>query len=291
MDQKIILSRKGFDSSAGGVASPIFPSGELCSLPIPEGMPTRRSKRYQEITRGDQSLGTLVYDLTQRRITPRMFAHLDPDLDPGSIPRQPGWKPMFGQAGVAERHLQNQGIQAGDLFVFYGWFRQVERPGGVYRYVPGTPDLHVIFGWLQVEQRVAVADRWALPDWALDHPHCKERPYHALDSLYLSTSTLSFPGVPAGVPGAGIFQRFHPALCLTAPGMSRSVWRLPGWLQPGEGRSGLSYHGDRSRWCIDGERVLLSTARRGQEFVLDCREYPESVGWLANLFCSAYRAE
>ncbi|HEX6606573.1 MAG TPA: hypothetical protein VF276_06620, partial [Chloroflexia bacterium] len=33
---KIILSRKGFDSSIGKVPSPIFPSGELRSLPIPD---------------------------------------------------------------------------------------------------------------------------------------------------------------------------------------------------------------------------------------------------------------
>ena len=33
--RRIILSRKGFDSSSGGVASPIFSDGSLCSLPIP----------------------------------------------------------------------------------------------------------------------------------------------------------------------------------------------------------------------------------------------------------------
>lgn len=33
---KIILSRKGFDSSVGGVASPLFPDGTLLSLPIPD---------------------------------------------------------------------------------------------------------------------------------------------------------------------------------------------------------------------------------------------------------------
>lgn len=33
---KLILSRKGFDSSVGGVASPIFSSGRLLSLPIPD---------------------------------------------------------------------------------------------------------------------------------------------------------------------------------------------------------------------------------------------------------------
>jgi hypothetical protein len=33
---KIILSRKGFDSAAGGYANPILPDGTLLSLPIPD---------------------------------------------------------------------------------------------------------------------------------------------------------------------------------------------------------------------------------------------------------------
>ncbi|MCD6328671.1 hypothetical protein J7M28_14125, partial [bacterium] len=32
---RIIFSRKGFDAANGGVASPIFPDGSFCSLPIP----------------------------------------------------------------------------------------------------------------------------------------------------------------------------------------------------------------------------------------------------------------
>ena len=32
---KIILSRKGFDSGYGGIASPVLPDGTLLSLPIP----------------------------------------------------------------------------------------------------------------------------------------------------------------------------------------------------------------------------------------------------------------
>lgn len=32
---KIILSRKGFDSSNGGIPSPILPDGTLLSIPIP----------------------------------------------------------------------------------------------------------------------------------------------------------------------------------------------------------------------------------------------------------------
>ena len=117
---KIILSRKGFDAGIGGVASPIFPSGELYSLPIPESFPSRHSKRYKEIQVGNQSLGTIVNDLTGGRVKPDTFAHLDPDLNVLSVPRQTNWRPVFGQAGAAEKHLQNQGVKEGDVFVFYG---------------------------------------------------------------------------------------------------------------------------------------------------------------------------
>ena len=75
---------------------------------------------------GNHSLKAVVADLTRGKIRPETQAHLDPDLNFGSIPRPENWKPLFGQAGAAERHLQNQGVKAGDVFVFFGWFRQVE---------------------------------------------------------------------------------------------------------------------------------------------------------------------
>ena len=40
---KVILSRKGFDSSNGGCPSPILPDGTLLSLPIPTDDRDRRS--------------------------------------------------------------------------------------------------------------------------------------------------------------------------------------------------------------------------------------------------------
>src|SRR5437899_9510939 len=156
---KIILSRKGFDSSVGKVASPIFPSGELCSLPIPESMSNGCSIRYAQIRVGERSLGAVVHDLTQGKIKGDVQTHLDPDLRSGSIPRRANWKPVFGQAGSAESHLQNKGVKEGDVFVFYGWFRRVEQVAGKYSYVKDAPDLHVIFGWLQIERRISVDNR------------------------------------------------------------------------------------------------------------------------------------
>jgi hypothetical protein len=281
---KIVLSRKGFDSGTGKVASPIFPSGEICSLPIPEGRPDKRSTTYGEIMVRGRNLGEVVADLSRSRLTPGDAAHLDPDLISGSLPRQAGWRPLFGQAGAAESHLRRSGVGEGDVFVFYGWFRQVELGAtGRYRYVPGAPDLHVIFGWLQIERRISLSDAEQIPPWARYHPHCMRRPHSKVDSLYVSTRQLQLPGLEARKSGAGVFERFHPDLCLTAPGMRRSAWRLPGWFHPAGKRSTLSYHSNPARWKIAEPHVLLDTVGRGQEFVLDCDEYPEALEWLLRL--------
>lgn len=45
-------------------------------------------------------------------------------------------------------YLENQGVTVGDLFLFFGWFRQAEIVNERYRFVRKAPDLHVIYGWL-----------------------------------------------------------------------------------------------------------------------------------------------
>lgn len=284
---KIILSRKGFDSAAGKVASPILPNGELCSLPIPGGE-SNRPIRYADIMAGDISLGTLVGDLTSgkrklEKIGPDAEAHLDPDLRYSSIPREAGWKPIFGQDGAAESHLQRQGVSAGDLFVFFGWFRQTELAEGHYRYVKDAPDCHYIFGWLQVERRIPVANRRELPSWSLYHPHCSREQHSRLDSLYVSTDRLQIPGLDSNLPGGGVFTLADDRLRLTCPGSLRSTWQLPGWFYPQEGLPRLSYHTNANRWSLQAGRTLLSTVGRGQEFVLDCDHYPQASEWLAGI--------
>ena len=245
---KIILSRKGFDSACGGVASPILPDGRMVSLPIPEPRPGPEPRRYREIrAAGGVNLGALVRDLTRGRIRAADRAHLDPDLDVASVPRLPGWKPLFGQTGAAERHLQNQGVGPGDLFLFYGWFRPCVRVQGRYLYVPGAPHRHILYGWLQVEQRLSAYAPETWPAWAAGHPHCKLEPYHPLDSLYVSTDRLELPGLNRELPGGDVFGTYRPKLGLTAAGLTRSWWRLPAWFQLGVGRTPLSYHGDPAR--------------------------------------------
>ena len=282
---KIILSRKGFDSSRenGRVASPILPNGRLLSLPIPRKSEIRYSHLH---VRGypPGTIGDVVSDLTNSRITRDSPVHLDPDLDAEAyLPRSIGWLPLFGQDGKAQSHLENQGVtkKEGDLFLFFGWFRRAEVVKGKYCYVRGAPDLHVIYGWFQVAD-ILDPKSDNIPTWAMYHPHI-ERQFSCNDRIYVATETLSLNHVASNVPGAGIFRYYHDDLRLTAPDVSRSIWQLPKWFYPSDGRIPLSYHSSLNRWKASDAHAILHTAGIGQEFVLNAEQYTEAIEWAQKL--------
>src|ERR1051325_6588291 len=127
---RIIFSRKGVDSSAGCVPSPIL-DGSLVSLPIPG----RSQITYGDILWKGVSIGKLVEDLSHGSLSSNKTVHFDPDLNQRSYPRKPGWRPIFGQGqSAAQSHLQTCGVTVGDLFLFFGWFREAERRNGKFRY-------------------------------------------------------------------------------------------------------------------------------------------------------------
>src|SRR5215467_4184568 len=161
----LIFSRKGFDSSFGGRPSPRLPDGRLLSLPIPEpGSPiTYGSSLVQPgLSYADLLRQLGITHLTKPcrggrarlPVAPDLGAHLDPDLRAAARPRPPGWQPLFGQSEAAQRHLVRQGVGPGDVFVFYGWFRDAEDHHGQYRYARPrafagkaprpSPDYHAI---------------------------------------------------------------------------------------------------------------------------------------------------
>lgn len=277
---KLILSRKGFDSSAGRKPSPILPDGTLLSLPIPD---KSSPIRYQDVALGGQPLGLLVPELTKGRIKPHFGAHLDPDLIPSAYPRRPGWRAIFGQQSREQAVLAREGVGPGDLFLFFGWFRQAEEHQGTLRFVRGAPDVHVLWGWLQVESVVSLPTS-TLPDWADYHPHVANSDHRVNNTLYIAREDLLLDGKAMDIPGAGAFPRHAPALQLTKPGSQRSIWSLPAWFAPAPGRTPLGYHSKLTRWTPEGDRVELRTVGRGQEFVLDIARRPEAIRWLKGLF-------
>ena len=278
---KIIFSRKGFDSGSGGVPSPIFPDHRMVSLPIPD---KHSPIAYNEIQWGDWNVGDIVEDLTKGKIRANYRAHLDPDIVSASLLRHHGWRPIFGQVGASQGHLRNQGVGPGDLFVFFGLFQDVIRENGRWKSNTTCLPKHVMWGWFQIEASIAVenVDRTAF-EWALYHPHFHREP-HASNTVYLAKDRLDIGGIDGeAVTGAGIFPQFQNTLQLTAPESPVSVWKLPRWMFPDDGVPALSYHTNLERWEKRANSTLLQTVGRGQEFVLDCAYYPESIQWVKEL--------
>jgi hypothetical protein len=277
---RIILSRKGFDAKAGGVPSPIFPDGTMVSLPIP----TSRSKvGFADIRYKDGWLGDIVNDLTGDPQAERCNAHLDPDLRASALDRSPGWRPLFGQISAAQTHLSNQRVDIGDLFLFFGWFRAVERSQHVWRYVHFAEDQHVLWGWLQIGQIIRKPTQTNAPAWASYHPHF-HIDYSPNNTVYVASEELRLDEQRTGLPGGGEFQHYDAGLRLTAPGSKkRSIWHLPLCFYPKDITKALSYHQSPKFWDRRGNNVLLHTVGRGQEFVLDTSDCPGVVTWARDL--------
>lgn len=280
---KIILSRKGFDSSFGGVPSPvILPERELFSLPIPTD--SSSGIRYEDIDANGRSLGPVVEDLTGGKVKRTCFAHLDPDLRASARPRHPEWRPLFGQADAAQAHLRNNGITVGDLFLFFGWFREAECLNGKYCFVKNAPDVHAIYGWLQIGEILPVGNKASAPPWAAYHHHFKPPNAWRNNTVYVSSAKLVLNGVDEEIRGAGVFEKYRAELCLTCPNQSkRSLWMLPKWFYPDGDLPPLSYHGNKTRWKLEGEHAIMRSVGRGQEFALDADKYPEAVIWARDL--------
>lgn len=273
---KLILSRKGFDSVAGGCASPTFSDGSFFSLPIPQPPPLPdKSKQvtFSDI-RFNHPIGQIVEDLSKGRTNANDVTHFDPDLRRDSLPRKTNWRALFGQAFAAQSHLARHDVGVGDLFLFFGWFREVENIGGVFRYKPGALDRHVFFGWLEVGEVWPLGmDRNNVPDWANMHPHITAE-FEPSNTVYVAAEKTS---------SAGTFPRVTDELVLTCPGANRSFWRLPKWFYPNGKNSCLSYHSSPTRWKVEDDYAYLTSVGRGQEFVLDSNDYPEAEDWVRRL--------
>ena len=260
----------------------------MLSIPIPD--------KYSNIAYNDimgldgRPIGDLVEKLTKGKIPRHYKAHLDPDLRKESLKkRKKGWRPIFGQTGGAQGHLENHKIAPGDLFLFFGRFRQLEKIDGELQYKTDAKVLHVIFGWLQIGKVVPVKNiDQAQLKWARYHPHFA-RKMKSNNTVYIASNRLNIPNSPRlNLNGGGAFTKFLPELQLTAPGSKGcSLWKLPKWFFPSRRNSSLSFHNNRTNWKKKKDCVYLQTVARGQEFILDCQDYPEALKWIGHLIAKS----
>lgn len=287
---KVILSRKGFDSKYGGCPSPIFPDGSMFSLPIPS---SDDSRCFGEINYGQHNLGQVVESLTKGRHSSTSLTHFDPDLSPLAIPRQTGWLPSLGQVNAALTHLHNQSVEVGDLFLFFGWFDDVEEDvNRLFRHTSRCNNRHVIFGWLQIGEILDVGSDGAAAlvkkPWLEKHPHVIGE-WNKKNKIYIASKSLNLPTVISAktIAGGGMFDNITPNRTLTQPGQgNRSLWALPKAFSPENGAATLSYHENSAKWSTskNPEKILLDSAKIGQEFVLKVSDPKILTNWLSDIF-------
>jgi len=189
----IVLSRKGFDSTAGKAPSPIV-DGRPVSLPIP-------TSRRSSTCFGDLGFGVLVEKTTKGRIAASHLCHDDPLFADGHC-----W---FGQCGSAQGHLEKQGVGVGDVFVFFGLFAD-EQTGERH---------HRIFGYMKVACQGAPDRVRGTPNWRdppREHPHFIGE-WNANNTIYHGPGSMA--------------RRASPALRLTREGGPLNQWIVPPWMK------------------------------------------------------------
>jgi len=268
---KIILSRKGFDSSSGRGPSPILPDGTLLSFPIPQG---RALNKFSDIKlpkhvikllkRRHENYYTLIKELLPKYNSGKN-CHLDPDIYSEALQRKAGWRGVFGQS-TAQTHLENQGVwqgegktpDAGDIFLFFGYFRRTEADKGGKLHFIG-PGLHVIYGYMEAGAVINLkAQRDKVPAFASEHPHVKEPDNNRADNtVYIAREKLSWD---KNVKGWGYFKYNEKLHLLTKPSLSRSKWQLPDCFNR---NTPISYHTKDSK-----KKGYFQSSNRGQEFVI-----------------------
>lgn len=275
---KVILSRKGFDSCAGGSASPIIDGKTLLSLPIPDKYMTENDKqkiRYSDLKYNGINYRDLITNL--RPSFTGEFCHLDPDIR-GNI-RSTGntWNPAFGQTGTAQKILESVKVDIGDIFLFFGWFRGVELKNGKYRYLTkrtGTnfasyANLHVIYGYMQIGEIIHERDR--IKHEFGNHSHsCEWYLNSDNNAIYKPADYLTSLGLDhtAGYGTLG----FAPERILTKVGCPRSYWEEQPWLDNSKqlsnvhcrniGNNCLTYVGQWQELVFDVDQSMLPLVRK-----------------------------
>lgn len=232
---KIILSRKGFDGSNGGMPSPILPDGTMLSMPIPDDSGDN-SLTFDKLVWNGTKYSDILYQLQGRKKSDYslLSCHLDPDIRKDIREKTiDDWKPAFGQMESAQGHLANCGVNEGDLFLFFGWFQQTEYDSnGCLRYARSNTDfykdseLHAVYGYMQVGKIINDPEEIKQYYWhahALDSKICRTN-----NTLYIPTEQLSFA---PDLPGYGTLN-YSKSKVLTLEGKTKGTWINYKFLQP-----------------------------------------------------------
>lgn len=282
---KIILSKKGFDTSNSIIPSPILPDGTLLSMPIPA---EKDRESYSDLQYEGVSYASILEQLIEN--SPRREektkkdykkniikgrCHLDPDIRENVRKNSPSnWKPAFGQQdgkSTAQSTLSNCNVGNNDLFLFYGRYQKTEGDieKGTLRYVYGAPKINVIYGYLQIEK--VITDKNIIQKDYPYHPHSEDFRFinQNPNALYIPRNTLSFDSSKLGW---GVFD-FSEDRVLTAQNHTMSSWKKIPALSP---------DCFLQKFYKPDENCYKRNNKRGQEYV--SKDDVITVEWAKSLF-------
>ncbi|MBD8069747.1 hypothetical protein [Bacillus sp. PS06] len=276
MGRKVILSRKGFDETTGGKPSPII-DNKFISLPIPRA---DSDVFYKDLRLNqDENYLTVMKDMGIKFYSE---AHLDPDLKSDvKESRDKNWRGLFGQSGKSQKRLMDEGVGEGDIFLYFGWFREAKKTKERWRYVPQAPNIHAIFGFLEVGKVIDISADDTLPSWAKYHPHFKDQHEYGdkFNSIYIATPKFT---KCESKPGWGCFN-YDKQLILTKEGAkNKSLWELPSCFQ--EERDQFYPKMDVWKILSNGTVELQPVGRGDQEMYISSN--PDVVRWAEDLIKS-----
>lgn len=271
---KIILSRKGFDKGCGGCPSPyIVDEGNLFSFPIPNN---DSFYSYKDLKYNNE---LSCYDLMEQlKISSRNCkAHTDPDIRKELFYKsEKNWKPVFGQQGNPQKHLRNQNVGKGDLFLFYGLFQDVKKIHGRYQFIPGTTK-QIIWGYMEIGEN---------PFKINSNPESRLHPHYYSYSTYLekdeNTAYLApdFLSFAPNKKGYGVFN-FKKNLVLSKNEGDRceiyDIFSLPKHFY--EHR--MTGNSNEKRWHLKEDKCIVEICSRGQEFVIG--DNYNAIDWAKSL--------
>ena len=259
--KRLILSRKGFDAKAGGSASPIFNDGSLFSIPIPQNHPS--PKKYKDLD-FDGISGSKLLKEVSAKVRDTDYCHNDPMLN-----EKIG---IFGQASASQTELKNNNVGAGDLFLFFGWFKNFSANGR---------DLHHLFGWLQIEKIIEGSKeiKRYLCENNIQHPHgYGDVSRFSNNTIYIARNKLKLNKRKIFDRGYGLFKSTHDDLILTEKSKTRSRWKLSSKYF----KDSKDLFLNRMKWENEEESTVFYRGF-GQEFIMDIEKNPNVKKWAINL--------
>jgi hypothetical protein len=282
LPRRIILSRKGVDSSAGGFPSLICDE-RLLSIPIPETEFDHRVT-YEDLPlppgpwAAFENMGNLVHHVSQGRLGRDHPVHRDPDIRPELHANANGCRRTLGQCCRPDAALAH--VEKGDLFLLFGWFA---RAAIVDQTVRRREEEHTVWGWLQTDTPARRQQQPQEPPHPHEYPRGNGGPHAGnRNSLYEALPQLTFA---ENVAGCGAFTSWNNVLRLTHPACRqgcRSLWRLPRFFY--QQFDGI---GSEAPWTLDNEFAVVQVVGQRQEYIFKVPEdeavRAEINDWLTTL--------